>query len=206
MSSWSPAKASKRRKIQDGVPPLEKRVTESGASIPTESEHRAVTFEEKPFGLLATASFDKIKDCEMTLFIRHGTLRYASENDVATHVTNLLNSLLEAFDLEEMVEVFTGVGIFNVRPNVWVLMIHDYPIGVVEVKKPDKKGQSPALDHPNVLGELNNFMLRLKEFYGITPVFGLLTNMVSWRVAWFSEDNADGAASEVESFDGPDTF
>jgi len=201
MSAWS---SHKRRKLEDGVPPLERRVTESGASIP--KDHKAVTFEEKPFGLLAPEVFDKIKGYELSLHVKNGVLRYASENDVATHVTNLLNDILAAFGLENLIEVYTEVGIFNVRPHVWGLMAQGYPIGVVEVKKPDKKGQHPALNHPNLLGELNNFMLRLKTFYGITPVFGLLTNMISWRVAWFPEENADEVSSETESFNGPDAF
>ena len=204
MSAWS---SNKRRKLQDGVPPLERRVTESGASIPKEADHKAVTFEEKSFGLLEPEVFDKIKDYELSLHVINGVLRYASENDVAIHVTILLNDILTAFGLEKLVQVYTEVGIFNVRPDtVWVLMAQGYPIGVVEVKKPDKKSQRPALNHPNVLGKLNNFMLRLKTFYGIIPVFGLVTNMILWRVAWFPEENADEVASETKYYNGPENF
>jgi hypothetical protein len=57
-----------------------------------------------------------------------------------------------------------------------------------------------------VLGELNDFMIRVKHFYGIAPVFGLLTNFVSWRIAWFPQDNCDDIAAAEESYNGPAEF
>ena len=57
-----------------------------------------------------------------------------------------------------------------------------------------------------MLGELNDFIVRLENFYGIAPVFGLLTNFVSWRVAWLPKDDCDGIAAQEESYNGPDEF
>lgn len=79
------------------------------------------------------------------------------------------------------------------------------PVGVVEVKKPDKSGQNfLALEHPNVLGELYDFMNHLPNFYGIFPAIGILTNMNSWRFAWFPNEETDMMAAAPEELEDPD--
>lgn len=197
--------SSVRLTLADGIPPLKRQVTETGASIPTEDEHKPVTFDVKPFGCLSVRIFDMIKNYETLLLAVNGRMMYYTENDIAIMVASYLRSILDSLGLLEKVEVYTEIGVFRIRPNVWLVVVRGYPAGVIEVKKPDAKGQSPALDHPNVLGELNDFMCRLKNFYGLSPVFGLLTNFVSWRVAWFSEDNnADEIAAQEEEYAGPD--
>ena len=198
--------SSVRLTLADGIPPLKRQVTETGASIPTDDEHKAVTFDVKPFGCLSAQVFDKIKNYETLLMAVNGRMMYSTENDITKMVVSYLRSILDSLGLIEKVEVYTEIGVFRIRPDVWIVVLRGYPVGVIEVKKPDAEGQSPALDHPNVLGELNDLMCRLKSFHGVTPVFGLLTNFVSWRVAWFSEDNADEIAAQEEDYSGPEVF
>ena len=193
--------------LEEGLPPVKRQVTETGASIPTDAEHMRVTFDVKPFGLLSDSVFDDIKMHEIPLEAKKDKpMLYATENDIAGLVVVFLRSVLASFGLDEYASVFTEVGIFHIRPDIWVVTVQGVPVGVVEVKKPDASAQPPALNHANVLGELNDFMVRLKNFYGIAPVFGLLTNFVSWRVAWLPEDDCDDIAAQEESYNGPHEF
>ena len=100
------------------------------------------------------------------------------------------------------VSIFFEIGIFRIRPDVWVVNVQGASVGVVVVKKPDALGQTPALNYPNVLGELKEFTVR---FFGITLVFGLLTTFVAWRVAWCPKDDCDAVAAR-ESYNGPEDF
>lgn len=43
-------------------------------------------------------------------------------------------------------------------------------------------------------------MEHLPNFHGVSPVFGVLTNLVEWRVAWLPDEKADKIASQVLSF------
>lgn len=57
------------------------------------------------------------------------------------------------------------------------------------------------MSHPNVRGELFDFMKHLPNFYEVHPVFGILTNYQSWRVAWLADEVTDSLAEESVEFD-----
>jgi hypothetical protein len=199
--------ASYEPTLEEGLPPVKRQVTETGASIPTDAAHMRVTFDVKPFGLLSDGVFNDIKKHKTPLAAtKDAPIWYLTEIDIAGLVVVVLRSVLSSFGLGKYASVFTEVGIFHIRPDVLVVTAQGVPVGVVQVKKPDASRQPPALNHANVLGELNDLMARLKSFYGISPVFGLLTNFVSWRVAWLPKDDCDGIAAQEESYNGPDEF
>lgn len=78
------------------------------------------------------------------------------------------------------------------------------PVGVIAVKKRDIKGKGKGMSHPNVLGELYDFMRHLPNFYGVTAVFGIVTNFVSWRFAWLLGDGMDAIAALDENLKNED--
>ena len=84
-----------------------------------------------------------------------GLVSYVTENEVAGVGAYLF-----------LRKVLSGIGVFSLRPDLWVLMVHrSLPIGVVDVKKPDLKTQAiSAREHPNVLGELSDIMQHLLNF------------------------------------------
>lgn len=196
--------SSYRLTLAQDLPPLKRQCTESGPSIPTDNEHKAVSFVARPFGLLDETAYKGLEHHETDIRVVDGVVRYATENDIAIKVCEYLRSILDGLGLAGHVEVYTEIGIFNVRPDLWVVTLLGAPIGVVEVKKPDLIGKQPCLNHPNVLGELYDFMSRLESFYGITPAFGILTTFETWRIAWFSDDQADQVAAKEELYQGPD--
>ncbi|KAL3919272.1 MAG: hypothetical protein SGILL_003835 [Bacillariaceae sp.] len=191
-------------KIADGVPLVQRTITETGPSIPSEIEHKSVTFEEKPFGLFSVQDFDRIKGSSSGLVTKHGTIRFSSENDLAQEVKTLINRIIIALDLYDEAEVHSEVATFNIRQDLWVVTMRGVPVGVIEVKKPDIKGKVKGMSHPNVLGELYDFMRHLPNFYGVSPVFGIVTNFVSWRFAWLPGDGVDFIAALDENLENED--
>ena len=155
----------------------------------------------KRFGLLEKDSFRLMKHYSMHLTPTNSALSYASENDVAGFVKTLVSRVIVALELEDDLIVHSEIATFGIRHDRWVVTRSGLPIGVIEVKKPDIEGGVKGLEHPNILGELYDFMRHLPNFYGIAPVFGILTNFCSWRIAWLPNDGGtDALAAESVSF------
>ena len=55
------------------------------------------------------------------------------------------------------------------------------PVGVVEVKTPTDRDVFQA---GHVVGQLFDYMLRLRSFHGLKHVFGILTTYERWRFFW----------------------
>lgn len=177
--------------LGEGPPTLQRfGVSETGPSIPKDKDHQKITSAVvKEIGLLGDETFEEIKDYRTRFDLRDGIVSYITENDVAKLVERYLTSVLDAMGLLDTVGVYSKVGTFKLRPDLWIITVRSRPVGVVEVKKPDKRGQKfLALEHPNVLGELYDFMKHLPNFYGTYPAFGILTNMNSWRFAWLPDE------------------
>lgn len=93
-------------------------------------------FDVKPFGLLSDGDFDDIKKHKTLLEAKKDKpILYATENDIAGLVVVFLRSVLTSFGLDDYASVFTEVGVFHIRPDVWVVAVQGVPFGVVEVKK-----------------------------------------------------------------------
>ena len=187
------------RTFGEGIPRLRRTISETGPSIPSEEEHAAVSFTEAAFGLLSEDDWDYMSQKSSRLYANsQGELVYSSENDVAAHVKTFMSAVLQAMGLADAVELHSEIGTFNVRPDIWVVSIDGVPIGVIEVKKPDVPGKPSGMSHPNILGELYDFLKHLPNFYGVSPCFGILTNLESWRTAWLPIDGDTGLAAEEE--------
>lgn len=200
-------KRAKRKQpltFYDGIPELQRTISETGPSIPSEKEHASVQFVVRPFGVAPSTIWDEIKHGVSYLSpTRGGSIVCSTENDIAGEVKKFLTGLILALGLEDDVELHSEIGTFNIRPDLWVVTHHGIAVGVVEVRKPDVPGGVIALDHPNVLGELFDFMKHPPNFCGVTPAFGIVTNLNSWRMAWIPDENgdADRMAAEVSGFD-----
>jgi len=53
------------------------------------------------------------------------------------------------------------------------------------------------MDGPKVHGQIYDYMLRLKSFFGLQHVFGIVTTYEEWRFFWFSDSNAAAAANAL---------
>lgn len=152
-----------RLTLSDGIPKLQRTMSETGPSIPSEEEHAAVIVVEEPFGLAKESVTDTILNQPSGLTTVFDRIRYSSENDVAGLVKTYLENVLFALDATHE-EIHSEIATFNIRPDLLVVSVRGIPIGVIEVKKPDVPGKPTAMDHPNVLGELFNFFAPSSKF------------------------------------------
>ena len=74
-------------------------------------------------------------------------LSYSSESDIMHYVRLFLSAILNALQLD--FEFRAEITITQIRPDLCVLLIGKYLVGVVEVKKPGRN----VLEKPTVLGE-----------------------------------------------------
>jgi len=102
---------------------------------------------------------------------------YSSEDDIVYLVRRYLESILSALNLP--LDFNAEVTIKQIRPDICVLLMGMYLVGVVEVKNP---GNNVLLE-PTVLGELIDQMLLVEGFYGMGPVIGILTTAEEWLVS-----------------------
>lgn len=205
-----PKQQSRRRAVltlADGIPTLRRTISETGPSIPSDKEHKPASFAEAPFGLIPEDAWNHMLPAQVPSRLHtspSGELIYSSENDVAAFVKSYVSAVVEAIGLGDAVELHSEIGTFNVRPDLWVVSVTGVSVGVIEVKKPDVAGKPSAMSHPNVLGELYDFLKHLSNFYGVSPCFGVLTNMNNWRFAWLPDDIADSVAADEEHLSDSD--
>lgn len=133
--------------------------------------------------------------------IREGAYGYRTERDICKMVIRYLTDLLQALNLD--MEIAEDYQIAGVKPDVMVIKNGFIPAGVIEVKKPQKKGAASPLVSPTVLGELFNQMSLVGCFYGCGPVCGLLTNGNEWLICWLPRDNS--IMSSAKQFEIPST-
>jgi hypothetical protein len=170
----------------DGIPPLGQR-SGSGSrgtnSVSKEKHEDAELFERTSFGLLP----DKVlchRDSSflwMALARKGGKNNWGSESDIQGMVKQVLEEVIYTIGLEEKIQCFNELSIFDLCPDIWIVCEGGIPIGVVEVKKP---GRDNALQNPYVQGQIFDYMLRLQSFFGIKHVFGILSSYEQWRVCW----------------------
>ena len=91
---------------------------------------------------------------------------------------------------ETLVSAVEGVR-KELKSDIWVVKTKSgVPIAVIEVKQPgyDK------LNNKKVLGQVFDYMSNLRNSFGQCEVFGIVTTLEQWRVAWFP-DTDEFAAS-----------
>jgi hypothetical protein len=117
---------------------------------------------------------------------------WGSESDIQGYVKDALGDAITAAGLERgSVDCRNELGIFDVRPDIWIVRENRMPIGVVEVKKPNPK----IMQSEHVHGQIYDYMLRLRSFFGLQNVFGIVATYESWRVYWLPSGNTDDVAN-----------
>ena len=81
----------------------------------------------------------------------------------------------------------TELKTFNEKADYWVPLRSGKPVGVVQIKKSGKG----AMDHPNILGECFDYMLKVRSFEGLDHVYCILTTYNEWRFLCLEDTAAD---------------
>jgi len=81
---------------------------------------------------------------------------------------------------------------------VFVLGEEGIPVGVVEVKVPDKDLNSTAgISSESVAGQLFDYLRILYQAYGVEHPFGIQTSYQHWRICWLPKSDPIAAQDEV---------
>jgi hypothetical protein len=118
--------------LSDGIPRLQRTISETGPSIPSDEEHAKVQVVEKSFGLADESIMAPMMKHPSGLTTVNGRIRYSSKNDVAGLVKPYLEGVLYALGATD-VEIHSEIATFNIRPDLWVISVREIPMGVVEV-------------------------------------------------------------------------
>jgi len=188
-----PAKPEEKTFTADGIPSLGTLRDGSRCSIPSESlRHEAVVAEQAKFAV-----------CEDLKLISKGNVvwqpqflqkvrTYTTENDIRNLVIDVLLEAIVAAGLSGKVNCLSELSVFDLRADIWLVMSHDRPVGVVEVKLPGEK----IMRSPNVYGQIFDDMMSLRSFHGLKHVFGIVTTYEEWQIFWLPE-TMTAAASTV---------
>jgi hypothetical protein len=73
---------------------------------------------------------------------------------------------------------------------------------VIEVKRPGMFEGKSIIENKIVLGQLYDYMLRLRSFHGLQNVFGIVTTYNEWRICWLPEADSAAYATSVSTDTG----
>jgi len=185
--------------FQHGIPPLGKRSgSKSKGSVSKEKHYDATVIEqtdEDSFGLLPDDLLNRLPATSVWVnYEENGELAWGSESDIQGFVKGVLQAAIRTLGLTGHIKCCNELSIFDLRPDVWLVCADGVPIGVAEVKKPDGKD---ILRNKYVQGQLFDYMLRLKSFFGLEHVFGFLSTYEEWRVCWMPQSQKAAVATVI---------
>jgi hypothetical protein len=61
------------------------------------------------------------------------------------------------------------------------------PVGVIEVKKAPTENHENPIEDDYIYGQIYDYMRRLETFYGLSEVFGIITNYSTWKLCWLND-------------------
>ena len=132
--------------------------------------------------------------------LEHDDHIYTTEPGVHSYCTLVLDDMLIATGLSKELRITRELRVDKSKPDVWVLTRHGIPVGVMVIKKPV---EDKILIDRN-FGQLFDYMMRLRSFYGLRYCFGILTSFDQWFICWFP-DSDNYAASKVVEYEEQET-
>jgi hypothetical protein len=98
-------------------------------------------------------------------------LEYASENDVAYHILNILTDAMRSLGNLQF-SLFSEISLFELRPDIYLVSTAGSPKGVVEVKKPNKTTGKRVLEEASSLNQIHAYLQMLRSFHSVEEGFG----------------------------------
>ena len=181
--------------IEHGFPPLGEQGLTHVSSSSQSVDHDPATFVDSLFLNLNQV---EIVPSESSSWITYESSRniWSTESDIQGLVKMALTDVIATTKMNDKIRLFNELSTFSIRPDICLILANGKPIGVCEVKKPNVKSDSSALDKPKLAGHILDYMIMLQNFHGIRYVFGLITTYSEWRICWLPHTDVCAAASE----------
>eukprot|EP01118_Nematostelium_gracile_P013133 TRINITY_DN4922_c0_g1_i2.p1 TRINITY_DN4922_c0_g1~~TRINITY_DN4922_c0_g1_i2.p1 ORF type:complete len:520 (-),score=74.96 TRINITY_DN4922_c0_g1_i2:12-1571(-) len=178
----------------DGVPHLRRSQTASstGPSIP--KNHAKAKFVPGEFKTVPT----KHQQVASGVWVSCGSgpdLMWTSETSIQGYVKDVCIEIIRSLGLEYTVG--DNIRLYQHYPDLVLLTVNDYPIAVIEVKKPSRKHED-ALNDERVGGQMFDYLMTLRYSYGILDCFGILSDYETYKICWL-EDNQLAAEVQIEN-------
>jgi hypothetical protein len=172
-------------RLADGIPQMEQVISNSGATIPLESEHSPCEHEINPSFTVQCVS-RQVKNYQSSLrahiIVGQTSLHYTTEADVLMFVKLFLRDVANAMGIP--LEMASDFGIKHVMPDICV-RLGSRLVSVAEIMKP----QENVVEMPTVLGRLFDQMMLVEGFYMSGPAIGIVTTLKDWLFCWFPADS-----------------
>ena len=121
--------------------------------------------------------------------------QWSSESMICTQVQQVLSDVTREAGLDKIMFFQEMQLAQRYHADIWIVKIHDEPIGVVKVKKPSSpNSEKSIMNDKNSLGQLFDYVNQLRSYSGRQYSFGILTTYLEWRFVWLP-DNDDIARS-----------
>ena len=116
---------------------------------------------------------------------------YSGEGMIQDYVGDVLLDLLQILGIIDNIKIQVGRN----RPDIWVIKYKNmHPICICEVKQPAPK----ILDDKIVLGQVFDYMVLLRTYYGVREVMTILTTSKEWRFCWFKDTDPIARATSIK--------
>ena len=122
-------------------------------------------------------------------------LPWSGESMIQTYVGLVVNDVLQLLGKQDELCCLAEMGIFNIRPDWWIIATASgRPIGVIKVKRPSDS----IMEEDGVHGQLFDYMLKLKTYFGLQGCFGIVTTYEQWRIYWDTDAQELAESDSVE--------
>jgi hypothetical protein len=145
------------------------------------------------FNLLSMDDISHTKAKESAIF-SNTTLEYSAEEDVQSYVKAVLTDMIFAAKLNGTLRVAQNLAISELKADFWILHLNGFPLAAVEVKKPGLSEDQMSFPY----GQLFDYMIRIRSFYGLRCIFGILTDFNTWRICWLPDSNNAAIANQLD--------
>eukprot|EP01104_Vermistella_antarctica_P002575 TRINITY_DN127_c1_g2_i3.p1 TRINITY_DN127_c1_g2~~TRINITY_DN127_c1_g2_i3.p1 ORF type:complete len:666 (-),score=96.71 TRINITY_DN127_c1_g2_i3:506-2503(-) len=152
-----------------------------------------------PFDFTSGFSVDPARSSRVLMDVEEGRLTYHSEACVQGHVKAILKDIATLLGKQRDLDFLLEMSVRAVRPDIFVILLNNsFPIGVIEVKKPqpllkDGSHNSP-LRNEHILGQNYDYLTTVKHF-GRGEVIGIVTTFDEWRFCTLSQDTYNKCVS-----------
>ena len=93
----------------------------------------------------------------------------------------------------------------SLTPDLWCIMKNDFrPIFVVEFKIKEIEERiknnniKSIIEYDEVIGQIYDYLMKLKNFYGQRYVFGVITSLYEWKICWLNDTDKYAAREYVK--------
>jgi len=184
------------------LPDIEFVGSTSGASLPSGSEpsgtnHEAATFTEGEFKHINfELTEEELLEPSKVLADKTKSLKCSTETDVYFACIEFVNDMIKACSLTKDIYITNELSISSCKSDLWVFTFDNYHVGTFEVKKPNLDGSS-IMDNKFLLGQIFDYMMKIRSVNGMRYVFGVITDYREWRICWLNDSDAAATTAEL---------